>query len=350
MPNWFLGLNRIARAALVLAAVLLATGAGTPLFLASGYSRVFMLCMGALILLAGVIVIDYEILWRDSLPEGKRDRYWNPKLIREGRELYIDRVQSSRASMAPRDLAWFDFKFDVSAFPLLWASGAALALFALTAFDIVPWHWILIGFVAVWTVVASWLLLSYLLSDAEDAEAAAAPPPSFRERLRERLRRIIVEGEGKYPLPPDEVFEVVLAAGEKIYYEPRYAPPILAQQRPPLEGDEQRAWDAAFARWKDDSAVLYEAIVQSLSAYLSHLPRFHSAPFTAQFAYTGIGGETLNGIIRPFTFNDELKARGLSKGLRDAYYANVREYTASARKKTDTVDLYPSTTGGSPTR
>jgi hypothetical protein len=350
MPDWFLGLNNVMRTALVLGLFFIAFNSVT--LVLWDRSLILALFAGILSIPSTTVMGIYEFYFRDGLPEGKRERYWSPRLFREGMVIFKSRWGARIDAMSQEEFAWHVFKVKAGIIPPLCALMAAFLLIALSMFAGLPWQWVPIGFVAVWIAVTAPLLLSYLFSNTEPPKEERPPPLEeprpliFRERLGDRLRSIIFEGEGKYPLPPDEVFDTVLAVGEEIYNEPRQAPPLLAQQRPSLEGDEQRAWDAAYAEWKHDYALLYEAVVQSLSAYLSHLPRFVDAPFKVPFSELRIDGALLNGITRPFTFNEELKARGLAQGLRDAYYANVGEYTYSVKKATDA--LYPQHYQGKP--
>lgn len=347
MPAWFLGLNAFVRTGLVFVLSTLA------LILAGIFleepSLILKFFVAASYLLISLFLVFYESMFRDALPEGKRERWWNLRLFREGSALHAAQLQSKRALMSREEEAWFDFKSNVVTVPVL---CALLAFFALVIFSnlffVLTLQQGIFGAAVTAAAAAAVLTIRYVCSDfGEDPAAAEQPPPeTFRDRLATRLRREIVEH--RYPVPSEEAFDVILSVGEKLYYAPRETPPLLAQPRPALEGDERREWDAAHARWEEDYALLYEAVVRSMGAYISRLPRFAGAPFRIPLSETRIDGAALNAVIRPFFFDDRLKARGLAEGLRDAFFENVKDYTYSGKVKNPTDPIYPQDYKGKP--
>lgn len=159
----------------------------------------------------------------------------------------------------------------------------------------------------------------------------------FRLVLLSRLRQLIFDND--YAIPSEQAFNIILDVG-KALWTVSYRPPEEVKRprpeevkRPLLEPEQGPELEALRAEWSAGAHGLFEAIVASLGAYLSKLPRFRSAPFTAAFSEHYGSAELVNQMIFPF-LADELKPLGLSAALLNRYYSNVGAYSDRAGVET----------------
>jgi hypothetical protein len=164
-------------------------------------------------------------------------------------------------------------------------------------------------------------------------------PFDFRERLYHALKEAIVAGD--YAIPPATVFEIVFSVGEQIFQSPREPPELLQRPRPLWPEERRQAWDSAREEWLKSDERVFWAVVMSLSAYLSKLPRFTPAPFQRPFQPPS--GSFLFDMIQPLR---ELKVFGLAPPLVRQFDINTREYTDGIKGATE--PLYPHRFKGPP--
>jgi hypothetical protein len=176
---------------------------------------------------------------------------------------------------------WFVFIFTAFAIPIIISSPF---LFIVGLKKSSPEYQIIFSLACVLSVI---FLGKSLLSELRRPYAPVVKIRSLRTQLEGRLHSIVLEHD--YALPPPKVLDVLLGAGEQIFSGLRETPILLTTPRPDHSPELAASWDRLNAMWSQADELVFEAIVKSLTVYLSKLPRYRSAPFSVPYSKSASG-------------------------------------------------------------